>query len=232
MKILIAVIAYDEENNLPDTIRDLKDNNFGYDVLVVDNGSQDNTVEFCRKANVDYISHCINSGSPYGCVTSYFLYAYRNNYDIICQFDGDGQHSAKDIKKIVEPIIKKHANYVVGSRFLSGQGFKSTFMRRIGIRIFSYMNSLIVKHKLTDATSGFKAYDRKVIKFFTKNYKHEIYDINQMLLLAHYASADIVEVPVTMKERRYGVSNFNFINSLKFPINGVINILGCILHKK
>lgn len=232
MKILISVITLNEEQNIEKTLRDLQDNNFGFDILVVDNGSQDKTLEVCKKMQVPYISHCINSGSAFGNVRSYFLYAFHNHYDVVCQFDGDGQHTASELNKIIEPINQNHADLVIGSRFIERKGFQSSKIRRVGIKLFSAINSMIIGQKITDTTSGFKAYNWTLIDFFSRRYRNEIFDINQLLLLCHYAGARIKEVPVVMKHREHGTSEFNMINSILFPVKGLINILGCVLQGK
>lgn len=230
-KILIAIIAYNEEKNIRATIQDLIDNNFGYDIVLIDNGSHDGTVEIANEMGIPNISHFVNSGSSGGTVMTYFNYAYRNNYDILCQFDGDGQHMASELPKIIKPIIDDEADYVIGSRFISKEGFQSYAARRAGIRIFSLINSVIVGKKITDITSGARAYSRRVIGFFARRYRHEVFDTNQLLLLSHFSGARIMEVPVVMKERLYGSSEFHFFNAISFPATCLINIVGTLLQK-
>ncbi len=163
---------------------------------------------------------------------SYFLYAYKNDYDVLCQFDGDGQHIASELHKIIEPILKNEADCVIGSRFISKEGFQSHRLRRMGIRLFSAVDSAIMGQKLTDVTSGFRAYSRRLIEFFGKHYRHEIFDnINQFLILSHFSGARILEVPVVMRKREHGVSQYNFFQSLIFPIKGFVTIVGCLLQR-
>lgn len=231
MKILVAVIAYNEEKNIRNALKDLIGHNFGFDIVVIDNGSYDNTKKICEEMGVKSISHCINTGSSFGTVATYFLYAYLNKYDVLCQFDSDGQHNACELQKIIEPIKNDEADYVIGSRFIKREGFQSYFFRRVGIRLFAYLSSKLIGQKITDVTSGFRAYNKKVIEFFAKCYKHEIYDTNQLLLLSHFSGARIREVPIIMNERKHGESEFNFINAFNFPFKGLINTIGCYLQK-
>lgn len=232
MKILIAVPAYNEEESLRNTLDDLVRHNFGYDIILIDNGSLDNTVKICRDLGVNTIAHCVNSGGSGGTDKTYFLYAYRNNYDILCQFDGDGQHIASELAKIIEPIQNDEADYVIGSRFLEKEGFQSYFVRRIGINLFASLNSIIAKQRITDPTSGFRSYNRKVIEFFGKYYKHEIYDPIQVFLLSYFLGARIREVPIKMQERKYGQSEYHVFNAITFPLKGIINTLGCLLQRE
>ncbi len=231
-RVLVAVIAYNEEKNLGSTLRDLRENAPNFDLVVIDNGSSDLTQKIAIDAGVPVVSHCVNSGGSMGTVMSYFLYAHRYGYDCLCQFDGDGQHVASELPKIVQPVLDGRADYVIGSRFLEKEGFQSYFLRRLGIRLFAALDSLVVGQRLTDVTSGFRAYSPKVLEFFARHHRHELSDTNQLLLLSHFAGAKILEVPVVMQARKHGTSEFRSIAALTFPIKGVVNILGCLLQRR
>ena len=224
MKILVAVIAHNEELNIKGVLAALEEHSRLYDFIVVDDGSTDKTSEICREAGFVVLSHCVNSGS-FGAVKTYFLYAFKNGYDILCQFDGDGQHLASELPKIIGPIDRHEADYVIGSRFLEVEGFQSSFIRRIGIRLFCGLLSLMIGQKITDSTSGFRGYSRKVIESFAEKCPHEIHDTIQMLLLTHSTGGKIVEVPVLMRDRKHGVSEFNSISSVVFLIKGLVSVL-------
>ncbi|MBM4159409.1 MAG: glycosyltransferase family 2 protein, partial [Ignavibacteria bacterium] len=127
-KTLIAVVAYNEEKNIRAVLEDLSQQNYGYDIIVIDNSSYDDTLSLCREFGVKAVTHCINSEIS-GTWKTYFLYSYLNDYDIVCQFDGDGQHIASELPKILNPIYENRANQVVGSRFIERKGFQSFFFR-------------------------------------------------------------------------------------------------------
>lgn len=146
--------------------------------------------------------------------------------------DGDNQHNAEYLNDLITPIIEDKADIVIGSRFIKKEGFQSHFFRRIGIATFSKILSLITKHTLTDITSGFRAYNRKAIVFFGKQYKHEFEVVVQMIMLCYYSGLRIKEIPVIMKPRLTGKSEINFKNAIKFPIYGIISIIGSILQRK
>ncbi len=231
MKTLVAVIAYNEERNIRSTLEDLRAHHSGFDVVVIDNGSADGTVALCRALGVRVVAHCINAGGAMGTVTTYFRYAWEEGYDCLCQFDGDGQHLARELPKICAPIRDDAADYVIGSRFLEGKGFQSTFARRLGIGLFSRLDSFIMGQPVTDVTSGFRAYSRKVIEFFARAYPFELHDTNQLLLASHFAGARVLEVPVEMRERMHGVSEFDLITSFTYPFVGAVNIAGVWLQR-
>lgn len=235
MKILIAVIAYNEEENVEFVYNDLmefkKVCNYPYDVVLIDNGSIDSTVKKAKNISMEVVEHCINTGGSGGTDTSYFTYAFLKNYDVLIQFDGDRQHVAKELPKIIEPILAGKGDYVIGSRYLTGDGFQSTAIRRLGINLFNFLINKFSGLKITDCTSGFRSYNRKVIEFFGKRYKHELFDPMQILLLAHFAGAKVIETPVVMKERTHGVSEFNFISSITFVLRGVVSVVGVYLQR-
>jgi glycosyltransferase involved in cell wall biosynthesis len=232
MKILVSVISYNEESNIEATLRDLIDHNFGYDIVVIDNGSRDGTQLICSRIGIPTVRHCVNTGSSVGTLISYFSYAYARGYDVLCQFDGDGQHAAEELPKILAPIAAGEADCVIGSRFLERSGFQSTFFRRLGIRLFSRLFTLVTGQKLTDITSGFRSYDKNVIAFFGHTYRDPIYDsMNQFLLLTFFAGFRIREVPVVMHARRFGVSEFDFMNALAFPLKGLVSFAACLLQR-
>ena len=232
-KILIAVLSFNEATNIERTLKDLNDNNFGFDIVVIDDGSYDQTATICKNLNVPVVSHCVNSGNYSNAAMTYFLYAYRNNYDVLCQFDGDGQHVASELHKIINPILNNETDVMIGSRFLEKEGFQSYFVRRLGIRLFSYIDSKITKQPLTDVTSGFRSYSKKVIYFFGHCFKQELYDnTSQFLILTHLGGGRISEVPIVMRPRVSGTSIFNIWKSISFPLKGLFIVAGCLLQKK
>lgn len=231
-RVLVAVIAYNEEKNLEKVLLELASDAPACDVVVIDNGSSDGTKLVAQKYGVPVVSHCTNSGGSMGTVMTYFMLASRQRYDCLCQFDGDGQHVASELKKIYEPVLQGQADYVIGSRFLEHRGFQSSFLRRIGIRLFAQMDSWVIGQKVTDVTSGFRAYSPRVYDFFAKYHRLELADTNQLLLLSYFAGARVREVPVVMRAREFGVSEFHSFAAISFPIKGVVNILGCLLQRK
>jgi glycosyltransferase involved in cell wall biosynthesis len=233
VKILVSVISYNEEASIEGTLKDLIANNFGYDVVVIDNGSNDSTQAICARLGTPVIRHCVNTGSSVGTLLSYFAFAYAMNYDILCQFDSDGQHIAAELPKIIEPIRNGEADCMIGSRFLTNEGFQSTMLRRLGIRMFSQLFTLATGCRLTDITSGFRAYDRTVIEFFGHTYRDPVYDsMNQFLLMAFYAGFRIRETPVLMRSRVAGASEFTFLKSVVFPVKGIMTFIACILQRR
>jgi len=187
----------------------------------------------CERLNIKYVNHCVNSGGSSGTILSYFIYASRHKYDVLCQFDGDGQHLASELPKIISPIINNEADIVIGSRFLEKKGFQSHCFRRLGIRLFSFLHKSMTRQHYTDVTSGFRAYGKNAIDLFGEKFKNDLYDgINQFLLTAYYCDLKVMEVPVLMKKREHGSSEFNLWNAFFFPLKGLIIFLSCYLQRK
>src|SRR5512132_1460280 len=136
MKILVIVPAYNEEEIIGEVIRDLRENFPGGDILIVNDGSKDDTSRVAKDLGANVIDLTYNLGIG-GAMQTGFQYAVAGGYDAAIQFDGDGQHRADQIPKILAPCISGKADLVVGSRFLSDGGFTSSMQRKIGAKIFS-----------------------------------------------------------------------------------------------
>lgn len=222
MKILIIIPAYNEEASLPGVIRDLRENMPSADVVVVNDGSRDATAQVAEQLGVKVLDLPFNLGIG-GAVQAGFLYADRNGYDIAVQFDGDGQHLAKEIKKLLEPIAAGTADLVIGSRFLLPGGYQSPLFRKLGIGIFSFVLSRILGTIVTDSTSGFRAANRKVIDFFTRHYPDDYPEVEALVLL-HKMKLRMTEVPVVMRERTGGTSSITPVRSVYYMTKVLIAI--------
>lgn len=233
MKTLLIVSNYNEEQAIISTLNDIRKNSsVSCDVLVVDNCSTDNSVSLIRGEGADYIRHPVNTGGSAGVIKTAFTYAYYHDYDIYCHMDGDNQHIASELVKIVEPLMQGKADVVTGSRFIDKEGFQSSPSRRLGIFIFSWLLSLVTGRKYTDITSGFRAYNHKAIEFFAKRFKQEIETITQLELAMYFGGLKGVDVAVTMRPRTSGQSEINFANAVKFPVFNIISLFGTLIQMR
>ncbi len=232
MKILTVISNYNEQGAIETTIRDARENaTIKTDLLVIDNTSTDSSPELVRRSGVNYLRHPVNTGGSAGVIKTALLYACLNDYDVYCHMDGDHQHNARELSKLLEPISAGQADIVIGSRFIRREGFQSMAMRKVGIFSFSYLVSVFTGQPITDLTSGFRAYNRRAITFFAQQYKREFEACVQMLMVAAYAGLRIREVPVIMNPRLTGKSEVNLRNAVKFPIYGMISIIGTVMQK-
>lgn len=168
-KVLIIIPAYNESENIEHVVRHMMEEAPQYDYLVVNDGSTDNTLYLCRKANFHYLDLSINMGIG-GAVQAGYVYAHKNNYDIAVQMDGDGQHDIAYLDELLKPILDKKADVVIGSRFLEKEGFQSSAGRRVGINILSGLIWLTTGQRIMDVTSGYRAVNRMFIDIYSKDY--------------------------------------------------------------
>lgn len=214
MKTLIIIPAYNEEESLPGVIEDLRKHVPAADLLVVNDGSRDATGKIARGLGVAVLNLPFNLGIG-GAVQAGYLYAERNGYEVAIQFDGDGQHLASEIGKLLAPLIEGKADLVVGSRFLLPGGYKSPMFRKMGIGIFSIVLTRILGKAMTDCTSGFRASNRRVIEFFSRGYPDDYPEVEALVLL-HKVKLRMTEVPVIMRDRTGGKSSITPLRSVYY----------------
>jgi len=228
MKILIVVPAYNESENIVGVIDSLRAVNPEWDIVVINDCSTDNTaslVDSTNKATV--ISLPCNLGIG-GAVQTGFKYAKAKNYDIVVKFDGDGQHISTEINKILTPILSNESDVVIGSRFLEvHDGFKSTFLRLIGIKIFSIVNSFLIHQKITDNTSGFRAYNRRAIDFLHIHYPSFDYPEPEEVILLGKNGFRLKEIFTEMQQRLGGRSSITGLKSIYYMIKVLLAV--CIV---
>ena len=207
MRTLIIIPAYNEAENIKKVINSVQKEVPDADYLVVNDCSRDSTEQICKTNQFNYVSLPINLGIGGGVQTGY-LYARNHHYDIAVQIDGDGQHDPKYIRNVIEPIVNQEADIVIGSRFLTGDGFQSSTARRFGIRFLSDLIHICDGIRIKDVTSGYRAVNRKFIEIYAKTYAQDYPEPEAIIAAAQYG-AKIQEVPVVMMERTGGVSSIS-----------------------
>lgn len=215
-KILVIIPAYNEHENIENTVQRLLLQNIDVDFVVINDCSKDDTLDILKRMGVKYINLPINLGIGGGMQTGY-KYALRNDYDIAIQMDGDGQHLPEYIETLVKPILEDKADLVVGSRFLNKEGFQSSRMRRLGINFLSTLIKISCGIKVKDVTSGFRAANKKTIQLFAKEYAQD-YPEPESLVTSAVSGIRIMEVPVIMKERSGGTSSITSLKSVYYMI--------------
>lgn len=207
MKKLIIIPAYNESSNIVNTIRTIESDAPDFDYIIIDDCSTDNTLAICQKQGFNVISLPINLGIG-GAVQTGYRYAQRCGYDVAVQVDGDGQHNPCYLEKMVEVLVQSSVNMVIGSRFITKEGFQSSFARRIGIKYFTWLIALLTGKKITDATSGLRLIDRSLIERFANHYPDDYPEPETVVdvLVSHFK---VKEIPVVMNERQGGVSSIS-----------------------
>jgi glycosyltransferase involved in cell wall biosynthesis len=231
MNVLVIVPAYNEEKNISGVIKTLHKNG-KYDVIVVNDGSKDRTAEIARETGKAFVADLTCNLGIGGAVQTGLKFARNNGYDVAIQFDGDGQHKAEEIRKLLGPISKGEADVVIGSRFIERyDGFRSTLTRRMGIKVFECLNYLLMRQRVTDNTSGFRAYNRDALVFLADNYPTDYPEPEAVVLLLKNKFV-IKEVFTEMLERSGGESSINGLKSAYYMIKVVLAILFASIRPK
>jgi glycosyltransferase involved in cell wall biosynthesis len=165
-----------------------------------------------------------------GAVQTGFLYARQNGFDLAVQVDGDGQHPAVELPKLINFYDETKTDITIGSRFLVEGGFKSSFARRMGIRYFHWLNKILTGKSVFDSTSGFRLFDKKAIAIAVDKYPDE-YPEPASLVLFSKAGLSIREVPVMMSERLAGQSSIRNFASVYYCIKVTISMLFIFIRK-
>lgn len=218
MKTLVVIPAYNEALNIEKTVHDLEVNAPDVDYVVVNDGSKDNTLEVLKKNDFNYIDGFCNLGL-FGAVQTGFKLAIKENYDIVIQFDGDGQHSAKYIAPLVKEIEKGN-NIVIGSRFVDEK--KPFTARMIGSRLIAGAIKLATGKTITDPTSGFRAYDRDCILDYANEMNNPPEPDTLVYMLRKQRK--IKEIQVQMSDREFGESYLNLVNTIKYMSRMMVSI--------
>jgi len=197
--------------------------NRDYDVIVINDASDDNTSLIVKAAGFPVIDLSANLGIG-GAMQTGYLYACNQDYDIAVQLDGDGQHDPLYIEKIIAPIINGEADMVIGSRFIAHDGFQSTMLRRLGIGFFRKFISLLTGAKFTDPTSGFRACNKLIIAHFARYYPFD-YPEPETLVTMRRNGYRLLEIPVMMYERMGGSSSIQSLKTLYYMIKVTMAIM-------
>jgi glycosyltransferase involved in cell wall biosynthesis len=214
LKRLAIVPAFNEEASVGRVIDELRAFDPGFDIVVVDDGSVDRTAGVAADRGAHVIRLPFNLGIG-GAVQTGYRFAFEQGFDVAVQVDGDGQHDPAQLPKILEPVLDGDADLVVGSRFAGGGAYRSTAVRRIGIRIFASVVSAVVGQRVTDTTSGFRAVNRKGIALFAADYPHDYPEVEATVMCVKH-KLRLTEVPVDMRERSGGQSSITAFRSIYY----------------
>jgi glycosyltransferase involved in cell wall biosynthesis len=205
MRTLVIIPALNEARSLPRVLEDVRAAQLDCDVCVVDDGSTDGTAAIAARGGATVLRCTANLGIG-GAVQAGYLWARERGYDAALQIDADGQHDPAYAAAALAPIRSGAADVVVGSRFLGAGGYRSTALRRTGIRYLAWFLRLRCGLSVTDPTSGFRAAGRRAIELFAAGYPSDFPE-PEALAYAVRAGLRVEEVPVRMRDRDHGTSS-------------------------
>ena len=231
MKILVLIPAFNEGARIGSVVQHVRDMYPEYDVVVVNDGSRDNTGAVAASAGAVVVSHPFNMGYGVAIQTGY-KYALRHGYDFLVQMDGDGQHEPAFISALLAPVTTGETDFVLGSRFLGIESYEPSLARRIGMAFFRHLVSRLIDTRITDSTSGFQAFNKKVIRYFTTEVFPCDYPDADMLITLHRAGFRIHEVAVRMHANAEGKSMHSGWKPLYYMFKMLLSIFVTLLRKK
>jgi len=215
-RVLVILPAFNEEASVANVLQKVRAVLPEADRVVVNDCSLDRTSDVARRAGAMVLDLPVNLGIG-GAMQTGYRFAAEKGYDFALQVDADGQHDPKEIPLLLNPVLEGKADIVIGSRYLSETGYKSPVMRRIGSWVFSLAISAIVGKRITDTTSGFRAANQRVIRFYAERYPQDYPEVEAVVML-HRAGLKFMEVPVQMQPRVGGDSSISSLKAVYYMI--------------
>ena len=228
-RVLVVIPAHDEQESLPATLAEVRARAPFVDVLVVDDGSHDDTARVARAVGATVVRHPVNLGVG-GALQTGFRWACRHGYDIGVQLDADGQHDPVYLDALLAPVIEGRCDVSIGSRFVSASGYRAPWNRRLGMLLFSGVVRAALGRPIYDTTSGFRAYARRVMEVCQVDFPKDFPDAPLLIALARRGFR-LEEVPVKMRERRAGQSFYTLGKQLYYPYKNLLASLMALIRK-
>ena len=228
-EVLVIVPAHDEEASLPKTLAEVRSRAPEVDLIVVDDGSHDRTADVAREAGVPVLRHCVNLGVG-GALQTGFRYAVENGYAIGVQLDADGQHDPAYLEALLAPVREGRCDVSIGSRWVSTTGYNAPLSRRLGMLLFAGVVELALGRRITDTTSGFRAYGRAVMEVCQHDFPKDFPDA-PLLIALHRHGFRLEEVAVEMRHREAGQSFYTLGKKLYYPYKNLVASLMALLRK-
>lgn len=229
--ILVVLPALNEGRNISTVIQRIQSHVPSADVLVVNDGSVDDTAQQAQAVGAMVLNMPYNVGIG-AAVQTGFQFAASHDYDIVIRNDGDGQHDPDGIPRLIEKIEADEADVIIGSRFISEKDdYGTPLARRLGITILAKLLSIITGQTITDPTSGFCAFNRKAILLFAQLYPHD-YPEPEAIVISHRTGLRQIEISVKMLERKHGKSSITPVRSVYYMIKVILAILINLLRRR
>ena len=225
--LLVIVPAWNEEGAIAGVVRSIREHMPEVPVLVIDDGSSDATDSHAREAgaHVLRLPHHLGLG---GCVQAGYKLAYELGFEYVIRVDGDGQHDARDIPRILEKLKTSRCDMVIGSRFVNENGSRTGAVRALGIHVFRLMLRPILGKPVHDPTSGFVGVNRRALMVFSRSFPLEYPEIEALVVLQRRRFR-FEEVPCKMRPRVTGRSSITALKSLYYIAHVLLGVFVNIL---
>jgi len=238
-KKLAIVPAFNEEKRIASVLEKIREVDREIDIVVIDDGSTDNTGLKSRLAGARVVRHSSNMGYGVAIQTGY-KYALEKGYGYAIQLDSDGQHDPSYLPKMFMEISSGNSDLVIGSRFIRGiyskeiskAGYRVSISRRLGISLFAFLVSKFIGLKITDPTSGYRALNRRIITFLMNDFFPYDYPDADVVILVHRAGFKVKEVPMVMHDRSSGTSMHSGLKPVYYIFKMFLSMVMTLLRKK
>jgi len=228
-RALVIIPAYNEAASLPATLDEVRAHADGVDLLVIDDGSRDDSAQVARERGVAVVRHAINLGVG-GALQTEFRYAVERGYEVPVQPDADGQHDPRFLPALIEPVLAGECDLAIGSRYVTASGYRAPLGRRLGMLLFSGVVRVALGTRIADTTSGFRAYGRAVMEICQHDFPTDFPDAPLLIVLARRGFR-LVEVPVEMRERARGRSFYTLGKKLYYPYKNLLASVMALLKR-
>ena len=228
--LAIIIPAYNEAGRIATSIAGIR--KFGNaDVVVVDDGSNDDTAGEAKAAGARVIELPFNLGYGAALQTG-FKYALDKGYEFAVQMDADGQHDPLSIEALISPVLKDEVDVVIGSRFLDKGNYKAPFVRRMGMYFFGIITSVVTGRRITDPTSGFQALNKKVMEFYASDAYPADYPDADVIIMLYRQGFRFKEVPVIMHNAAKRSMHGGILKPLYYIFKMMLSIFVTLLRKE
>jgi glycosyltransferase involved in cell wall biosynthesis len=236
-KMIVIIPAHNEGDHIAAIVKQIKTNYQNFDVVVIDDGSSDDTKVKALVAGASVISNPFSLGYG-GALQTGYKFAVKNGYQHLVQLDGDGQHDPACIDELIEPVRSGKADIAIGSRFLVSRGrgadqpaYRAPLARKMGMKIFGAIATAIIRQKVTDPTSGYQAMNRNVFTLLSGDKFPIDYPDADVIIMLHRAGFRIREVPVRMFPSPDDKSMHSGLKPLYYIFKMFLSILVTLLRK-
>ena len=234
-RVLVILPAWNEQDSVARTVREVRAANAGVDILVVDDGSSDATAAEARRAGAEVCRLPFNLGVG-GAMRAGFRFAIAGDYDVAVQIDADGQHDPRYLPELIARLGPKDeggADLVIGARFAGeGEPYKVSGIRALAMKVLALTLSRMARTRLTDVTSGFRVANRRTVALFAAHYPAEyLGDTVESTVIAIRAGCTVTQVPVQMRERQGGQASQTPVRAAIYLARAVVALALALVRK-
>lgn len=233
LSVCVVIPAYNEQSSIVSVIGTLQRVLPRATIVVINDGSSDATREVAIKAGARVLDLPFNLGIG-SAVQTGLKFGWREGYDIVVEIDADGQHDPEFAPRLVDMLVEKKVDMVIGSRFIASTSYRSSVLRRFGIHVFSFLINLVTGRRIYDSTSGYRAYSRRALAFLSNRYPTDFPEPESIVMLLQHGFS-VMEMPVEMSQRTAGQSVVIHDVSFKagyFVLSNAIAILVSSLKRR